>query len=162
MPQLGSEMMSAALGILMTHVPYKGGAPALTAVMAGEVDVTLATIGPALGALREGRLKAIFVGSAERSALMPGVPTAQEAGLDLDRIPATYFGFALPAGASPKVIAVLSDAIRSAVSAPALQAKMLEGGFIPATVSPVDMRETVRRDVAEFGKMTARLGIQPE
>src|SRR5258706_196018 len=78
---LGGELMMQLTGIRMTHIPYKGIAPAMTAMLAGETDITYAAVLSALQQLKSGRLKALAVAGARRYPGLPGVPTTAEAGL---------------------------------------------------------------------------------
>lgn len=162
MAQMGMESLNAAFGMCTTHVPYKGGGPALQATMAHETDVTIATIGPALGAIREGRLKALAVGAAQRSPLLPDTPSIVEAGGTPDVIPKTYFGYAVPAGTPPAIVAKLSSAIRDIVNSGEVKDWLVAGGFEPADDSSEGMQRTVNGDIAQFAALATKVGIKPE
>ncbi len=162
MTQMGTESLSAFQGIELTHIPYKGGAPALGAAMSGEVDIAMVTIGSALGAIKDGRVKPLLVGGTQRSALLPDVPSVSEIGGNADTIPNTYFGFAVPAATPPAIIKQLSTAIQQVIAQPDVRQRMIANGFEPANGSPEEMAEVVSRDIRSFGELARKLGIQPE
>jgi tripartite-type tricarboxylate transporter receptor subunit TctC len=162
MPQMGMESLNSRYGMNIRHVPYKGGAPATTATLAGEVDVTLATLGNITGSLKEGRLKALVIGSSERSPLLPQVPTIVEAGGNEDTIPGTYFGFALPAHTPKAIVTQLSTEIRRIVAMPDVVERLVSSGFQSGKATPEDMAAIVRRDVVQFARLSAAIGIKPE
>ncbi len=162
MAQMGMESLNAGFDMCTTHVPYKGGGPALQATMAHEVDVTLATIGPALGAIRDGRLKALAVGAEQRTPLLPDTPSIVQAGGRPDVIPKTYFGYATPAGTPPAIVAKLSAAIHGIVNSGEVKEWLVAGGFEPADVSPEGMQRTVNDDIAQFAALANKVGIRPE
>lgn len=162
MAQMGMEAFNAQYGVCMTHVPYKGGGPAVAAALSGEVDVTIATIGPALPHIRQGKLTALAVGSATRSALLPQTPAITEVGGSADTMPRTYFGFALPAGSPPAVRKRLSDALQRIVAMPEVKDQLAQSGLETAEVSSEQMARTVQTDVPFFARLAAQIGIKPE
>ncbi len=162
MPQFGMESLNSQFGISTTHVPYKGGAPAMTATLAGEVDVTLSSLGLVLGGIRDGRLKGLVIGAAKRSPLLPQVAAITEVGGSENTVPSTYFGFAFPAGTPKAISQRLITEIRRVLAMPDVIDRMTRGGFEAGKMSPEDMVATVRQDVVNFGKQAASLGIQPE
>jgi tripartite-type tricarboxylate transporter receptor subunit TctC len=162
MSQMGTEALDKHFGICLTHVPYKGGGPAITAAMAGEVDVALATIGPALPYVKDGRIKALVVGSDKRSPLLPDTPTVVEAGAPMDVIPRTYFGFALPARTPPAVVARLTQEIQQVTGSREVTAWLIQNGLEGAKVDPAEMARLVASDIRFFSKLAAEIGLQAE
>jgi tripartite-type tricarboxylate transporter receptor subunit TctC len=162
MAQLNIEALKARLGIDLTHVPYKGAGPAVQAVVAGEAGVTIASPAAVLGFVRDGRLRALAIGASSRSALLPDVPTLEEAGADNDTLVPTYFAFALPGG-TPRPVAVrLHEAMKQALAAPGLAERLGAAGLEPTGGTGDALRELVRRDIPRFRKIIQEIGIQPE
>jgi tripartite-type tricarboxylate transporter receptor subunit TctC len=162
MAQLNIEALKAKTGVDLTHVPYKGAGPAIQAVVAGEAAATIASPAGVLGFIREGRLRALAIGAAERSRLLPGVPTLAEAGGDNDTLVPTYFAFALPAKTPPAVVARLHEAMKSAVRAREVSERLVAAGLDPAGGTGEELRELVKRDIPRFRAIVQNVGIQPE
>lgn len=117
---IAMEVLAQTTGAPLTHVPYKGSAPALVDLMGGHVDVVVDTLVATLPHLREGKLRALAVLSARRADSAPGIPTAKESsGRDIDIY--SWFGLVVPKGTPPAVIAALHEAAAAAVNAPALR-----------------------------------------
>ena len=116
---MGMELLKAMTGIDLVHVPYKGGAPASTDLIAGQVSLLFNSIPSVLQHMRSGRLKALAVGSAVRSPAIPEIPTVAEAGVPGFEY-ATWYGLFAPAGTSREIIARLNAAAGKALLAPEL------------------------------------------
>jgi tripartite-type tricarboxylate transporter receptor subunit TctC len=148
-PHLSAEMMKRGLGLFAVHVPYRGAAPALTDLLAGQVQFMFDP-GPGLRHAREGKLKLLAVGSPKRSSSLPDVPTIAESGLpgfDTD----TVFGIYAPGGTPPAVVGLLHDEINKALTAPRV-AEAIRGLGAEAMVS--SRQEFIDRqnaDRARFG-----------
>jgi tripartite-type tricarboxylate transporter receptor subunit TctC len=162
MAQLNIEALKARLGIDLTHVPYKGAGPAVQGVVAGEAGVTIASPAAVLGFVRDGRLRALAIGAPSRSTLLPEVPTLLEAGGDEDTLVPTYFAFALPAGTPRPIVDRLHEAMKRALAAPEVAARLGAAGLEPAGGTGEELRELVRRDIPRFRKIIQDVGIQPE
>jgi tripartite-type tricarboxylate transporter receptor subunit TctC len=162
LPQMGMESLNAQAGICTTHVPYKGGGPALAAVMGGEVDVALLSLGPAVPMIRDGRLVPLVVGGSERTKLLPQTPTISETGAPADLLPSTWFGFAYPAQTPPAIVDRVSSELRAVLAAPDVRARLADDGLEPGTGDGRRMADEVRADVARFRQLVDRIGIQPE
>ncbi|WP_051235869.1 Bug family tripartite tricarboxylate transporter substrate binding protein [Ottowia thiooxydans] len=162
MAQMGMESLNAHYGTCISHVPYKGGGPAVMATVGGEVQFTLSTIAAVLPHIKDGRLKALAVGAPNRSPLLPQTPTVAESGGQPDLLPQTYFGFALPANTPAPIVARLGEEIRRIVGIAEVRDSLMKGGFEPADVSAESMARTVKEDVARFARLAQTIGIQPE
>lgn len=162
MAQLNIEALKSNLGVDITHVPYKGGAPAAMAVMTQEADMTIATAPGVLGFIRDGKMRALAVGSTKRSTLLPDVPTVAEVGLSDDILLPTYFGIAAPAKTPPAIVAKLNAEMKRALGMPDVVERLVNAGLEPYGSSPDEMMQTVRVDVVRFGKLVTAIGIQPE
>jgi tripartite-type tricarboxylate transporter receptor subunit TctC len=148
-PHLAGEMMKSQAGVFAVHVPYRGAAPALTDLLAGQLDF-LFDPGIALPHVKAGRLKMLAVGSPKRSPLFPDVPTFDEVGLkgfDAD----TVFGFYAPAGTPADVIAKLNGEINRILGTPPLRERIAALGGEPAPMSPTQFASKAAEDSRRFG-----------
>lgn len=162
MAQLNLEALARQTGITLQHVPYKGAPPAVAAVVAGEVDMTIASPPSLLGFVKEGRVRALAVGSDTRLSLLPEVPTLKEAGVPGEPLVPTYFALAAPAGTPSAVVARLNEALRQAVTAPDVAAKLVAAGLVPNGGTGAAMTKLVNDDVERFGVLVKDIGIKPE
>lgn len=162
MAQLNLEALARTSGMALQHIPYKGAPPAVAAVVAGEVDLTIASPPSLLGFIKDGRVRALAVGSDTRLALLPDVPTTKEAGLIVQPLIATYFALAAPAGTPPTIIERLNQELRHALQAPDVAAKLGAAGLVPNGGSPAAMSQIVGEDVDRFAALVKDIGIKPE
>ena len=150
-PHLAAEMMKSQAGVYAIHVPYRGAAPALNDLLAGQVDF-LFDPGVAIPHIKAGKLKLLAVGSAKRSPLFPDVPTLDELGLkgfDAD----TLFGFYAPTGTPPDVINKLNREINRILALPGPRDRILALGGVPAVMTPAQFHDKVMEDTKRFGQI---------
>lgn len=150
-PHLGTELLKAMTGVQLLHVPYKGGAPALMAVMSGQVDVMFVDMPPAISQLKSGRIKALAVSSPQRTTLMPEVPTVGET------VPGFGFtswaGLFVPAGTPAPIIAKLHDEVTQILRQPDIRAKLSDLGAEPVGGTPQKFAELIRSETAKWAKV---------
>lgn len=150
-PHLAMEMFKSMTGTFVVHVPYRGAAPALNDLLAGQIDFAFDP-GIGLPHVRAGRLKLLAVGSPKRSPLFPDVPTVEEAGLkgfDAD----TYFGFYAPAGTPAAVITRLNTEINKILATPAVRERIAGLGGEAAPMSPQQFAAKAAEDSKRFGAL---------
>lgn len=148
-PHLAGEMMKSQAGLFAVHVPYRGAAPALQDVLAGQLDFYFDP-GIGLGQVRAGKLKLLAVGSLKRSPLFPNVPTLEEAGLkgfDADSV----FGFYAPAGTPAEVINKLNREINRILATPALKDRIQNLGGEALPLTPAEFGARANDDSKRFG-----------
>jgi tripartite-type tricarboxylate transporter receptor subunit TctC len=131
-------LFNAAIGVNVTHVPYRGGGPAMQDLMGGRIDYFCTLTGTAVPQIENGVIKAIAVMTRERAAMLPNVPSTWEQGFK-DFEASTWFGFYVPKGTPTVVIKRLRDATVEAIDTPSVQEQMLRSGSI---VAPPDRRST--------------------
>jgi tripartite-type tricarboxylate transporter receptor subunit TctC len=156
-PHLAAEMLKKMTGTDAVHVPYRGAAPALNDLLAGQIDF-LFDPGIAIEHVKAGKLRAIAIGSPQRSPQLPDVPTLEELGLtgfDADAI----FGVYAPAGTPTDIIARLNSEINRALSTAALNERITAVGNVPAAMSPDEFKERSRKDSDRFGAIIRERGI---
>jgi len=162
MAQINLEALARATGITLQHVHYKGAPPAVAAVVAGEVDLTIASPPSLLGFVQSGRLRALAVGSETRLDLMPDVPTIREAGVAGQPLIPTYFALAAPAGTAPSVVNRLNEELRHALRLPDVVDRLRAMGLVPNGGSPAAMAQIVAEDVDRFATLVKDIGFKPE
>ena len=160
--QLDIERMKAYSHINLTHVAYKGAGPAIAAVVAGESEVTIASPAGVVGYIKDGKLRPLAVGSPQRLAILPDVPTMDEVGGGRDTLVPTYFGFAAPAGTPQPVIARLNAEIKRIVHLPDVAARLATAGLDPVGGTPQEFVDEVKRDIERFGALVKALDLHAE
>lgn len=155
---MAGELFSIAAGVKIVHVPYKGAAPAMTALMAGEVDMMFNTIAPALPHIRAGRLRALAVGGEQRSPLFPELPTFRESGYDFKT--GGWYGVLAPRGVPQPVVTILHNGLIKALASPELR-KLFEKLAIEIVVtSPQEFADLIRTESALWAKVIKAAGLQ--
>lgn len=152
-PHLGAAHFSKVAGVEMVHIPYKGGAPAIQAVVAGDAQLTFGTPPSVLPMVQAGRLKALAVTSANRTPLVPDVPGTIEAGLPAYSL-SFWYGFFVPAGTPAEVTKRLFDATQQVMQRPEVKAALArEGTEVAMSKSPDDFAAFLAEDNLFWAKL---------
>ena len=157
-PHIAMAMFARTAGIQVTHVPYKGGAPALTDLLGGQLDFMFDP-GIGLGQVRAGKLRLLAVGSPKRSALFPDVPTVAETGMvgfDAD----SWFGFYAPAGLAGDIATRLNRELNRALQTQPVRDRIVAIGGEPVAMSAAEFAEVQRKDRERFGAVIREAGIR--
>ncbi len=145
----------------MTHVPYKGAAPASAALLAGEVDAYLATVGSVLSQIKAGKLVAIAVAASERSRLVPDVPTFAEAGVAGFRAE-VWYGLLAPAGTSEAIVRALESEAEGFVKDPGVRDRLVAAGLEPAATCGAAFSNQIAAEIATYSRVARTLNIKVE
>ena len=160
-PHVGMELFKQQTGIDIVHVPYKGAGPMMQDVVAGNVQVTIATPPSLLGFVQSGRVRALAIAAKERHPLMPTVPTTAEAGYPNFELEAWVALFA-PAGTPADVIAKLTAAVRESLQAPAVVERARATGMEIRYMTPAELDATVRKDLQYWSKVIREANIKAD
>ena len=158
---LAGALFAHLAGVDLTHVPYRGSGPALTDLLAGRVDMLFATAATVAGAVSGGRLRALAVTTAGRSAAYPDLPTVAEAGVP-GYAAEGWYGLYAPAGTPREVIDRLNAAANQAVRAEAFQRQLAEEGLSIVGGQPAQLDEYVRAEEARWREVVRRANITAE
>jgi len=158
---LAGEMFKAAANIDIVHVPYKGSAPALTDLLAGQIEMMFDVLVTGLPHIQSKKLRALAVTGAKRSELLPDVPTMQEAGVK-DYEAATWFGLLAPAGTKKEIVDILSKAVDQALKKKDFQAALANQGAAVEGGTPQQFGAYLRSELDKWGKAAKLAGIKPE
>ncbi|APW39391.1 hypothetical protein RD110_21015 [Rhodoferax koreense] len=159
--QISMEWLKSMAGISMTHIPYKGVAPALTDLVAGQVDVMFTGTSSAGPYVKAGKLNALAVSSAKRQPTFPDTPSVAEQGLpEFDFM--TWYGTALPAGTPPAIVQRMSQEIAAALNQPDVRERLAALGVVGAPSSPADFGAFIQSESQKLGRIVAATGVKPE
>lgn len=159
---LACSLLNARIGAEVTHVPYRGSAPATNDLIGGQIDYVCGNLGAAIALIRGKQVKALALLSKERSPLMPDLPTAEESGLPGFDVP-TWTAFFLPKGAPKEIVAKLNQAAHAAMDTPAIKARMMEigvTGIAPERRSPEYLAKYVAEEIARWEGPIKSSGLQ--
>jgi len=154
------EMTKAAMKINMTHIPYRGGAPMTTDLIAGQIPVGIDVITAFVPMVKAGQIKALAVTTRTRSPLLPEVPTVVELGLP-QLVAENYFGVSGPAGLPKDVTDKLSKALADIVADPAIVKKFEELGITTVKMGGAEFTQFVAKQVADWGPAIKAADIKP-
>jgi tripartite-type tricarboxylate transporter receptor subunit TctC len=155
------EMLKAKTGASFSHVPYKGSAPAVQDIMAGNVDMLFDAVVTSLPHIKTGKMKALAVASPKRSQHLPDVPTMAEAGfpgIELDQ----WFGMFVPAGTPQPTVKMLHAELVKAVTLPDVSKRFTDQGLDVVTQSPEEFASLIHADTAKLGAIIKEAGIKAE
>lgn len=153
------EMLQRATGTTMTHIPYKGGAPALQDVLGGQVTVSVIPLSGALVHIQSGRLKVLAVSSAMRSPELPQVPTFDELGYKQLTV-VSWLGLSAPKGTPRDIVAKLNAAVRASLENPQVRGKLVADGGTPMVMSSEQFTQLVKSDTERWGQLTRSINLK--
>ena len=157
---LATELLATMTGMQLVHVPYKGGPPALTAVIQGEVSLMLANSVFAVPQVKAGRVKALAVTTAQRLPILPDVPTVTESGV-ADFVVTTWFGFLAPAGTPKAIVHRLNAEIASILSDPNVRSALDRAGLMPESSTPEEFGRLIRTEKDRWSKIIKLTNAKP-
>lgn len=162
-PHLGLELFRRAsgAGANLVHVPYRGGAPSLTDLLGGTLDLIVSNLPECLEHIRSGRLRGLSVTSESRHKLIPDIPTVVELGFP-GMLITNWTGLAIPRATPAPVVAVLSDGVQRAMADTELRAKAEAGGFTIIASSPDVAEAFAAAEIKRWAELVAEAGIQAE
>lgn len=152
------ELLKSTTGTDMVHIPYKGGALALTDVLGGQVPAAITGLPTALQAIRAGKVRALAITAGERSKHLPDLPTLIESGVPGYEV-TTWTGFCAPAGTPRAVVDKANDDIRKILAMPDTRQQLLDAGVEPTHVSVDRLSELIASEVAKYTRLVAVAGI---
>jgi len=158
---LAIEQFLQMAGIKMTHVPYKGGPMAMTALLSGDVAMVFDVILTAVPLVKSGRVRALAVTMSQRSPRIPDVPTVAEAGVKGFES-GNWFSVFAPAGTPRSIVEQLNAAINKIMARPDVKENLLSQGAAPLTGTPEDLAELLRRELSKYASIIRQAGINPE
>jgi len=156
---LAGELFKVETGTDAVHIPFKGGAPATQALLAGDTQFMFDNLANAMAQVKAGKLKALAVTTAKRSPLVPDLPTMAEAGLPGFDI-STWYGFFAPAGTPPAIVAKWNADVTKILNSPDVRAKLMEGGAEPAPNTPEQFQQMIARELAKYARIVKASGAK--
>ena len=160
-PHLTAEIFQAATGTKWTHIPYKGGGPAMIDLMSGQVNLLFASVLEGSGHIKAGKLKGLAVSHAKRNPAIPDVPTLAEAGVK-DAESGSWIALLAPTGTPTAITDKIAADIKEAVSIPDVRDKLIGQGAVPQASTPQELRALIDADLKRYGRIIREQGLKTE
>ncbi|HEY9279833.1 MAG TPA: tripartite tricarboxylate transporter substrate binding protein [Eoetvoesiella sp.] len=157
---LAGEVFKQQANVDMLHVPYRGGAPAANALLAGDVQLSFATVPSVVGHINAGKLRPLAVTGSEPLSALPGVPPIKDEGVPDYRI-ASWYGLLAPDGTPPAVISKIHADVQQVLAMPDVKTTLLEQGWTTVSASVEQMQNNISSGIKEWKVVLERAGIQP-
>ena len=159
---LAGELFKTMTGTYMTHFPFTGSNPALLSLMAGDMDVMFDNLPSAMAHIKSGKLKALAVTSAQRSAALPDVPTVEEAGGPALKgfEASSWFGLLAPAGTPMEIVNRLQQETAKALATPAMKERLQAQGAIPSGNTPAQFAQLIDREIRKWAPVVKASGAK--
>jgi len=156
---LAGELFKVDTGTDMVHIPFKGGAPALQALLAGDTQLMFDNLANSMQQVKAGKLKALAVTTAKRSSLVPDLPTMSEAGVPGFDI-STWFGLMAPAGTPPEVIAKWNADLVKVLTSPDMRERMTAQGAEATPTTPGEFSAFIARELDKYARIVKASGAK--
>jgi tripartite-type tricarboxylate transporter receptor subunit TctC len=154
----GAELFKLMTGVDMLHVPYRGGSPALTDLIGGQVQVMFSPLPESIGAIKAGNVRALAVASAARSEALPEVPTVADSIPGFDA--STWQGIGAPKNTPGEIVERLNKEINAALADPKIKARLAELGSVPTPMSPAAFEDLIVAETEKWGKVIRAADIK--
>jgi tripartite-type tricarboxylate transporter receptor subunit TctC len=158
--QVSGELFKMMAGVSLTHIPYRGAAPAITDLIGGQVEIMFENMPSSIEYIRSGKLRALAVTTASRSEALPDIPTVG------DFVPgyeaSTWFGIGAPKNTPPEIIDRLNKEINAGLVDPKLRARFSDLGYTPFASTPTDFGKLIAAETEKWGKVIKFVGIKAE
>ena len=158
---LAAELFKASANINLTEVPYRGGAPSLTAVIAGEVPVYFSPVATGVPLVQQGRLRALAVSTLKRLPAYPEIPTVAESGYPGFEA-SNWHGLVAPARTPPEIIATLNAAVVSGLKRPEIASRVRELGYAIVAGTPAEFADFIRTDIEKWRRIVQDKNLSAE
>jgi tripartite-type tricarboxylate transporter receptor subunit TctC len=158
LPHFMGLLLAEAAGIGMDHIPYQGGAPAMNALVGGQIDYSIDVVSEALEQHRAGKVRIVAIAGAQRSSLVPEIPTLREQGVALDA--GAWYAMYGPAGMAPETVTRLNTALVATLKDPALRTRLQQLGLEPNGSSPSELVAVQKADLEKWAKPVKASGFQ--
>jgi len=159
---LGAELFATMAGIKLTHIPYKGSAPALTDLLGGHVAIYFSSLPPAIALIKDGKVRALAVTGPQRSPLLPDLPTVAEAGPLPGYEAVLHYGIVAPAGTPQPAIDKLSTALAAALAQPDVRERIAADGAEVASMTPAEYAADIDREETKWSAIVKLSGARVE
>jgi tripartite-type tricarboxylate transporter receptor subunit TctC len=158
---IAMEMFAKAAGIKMTHIPYKGIAPGVVALIAGEVDAIIASSPAVMTQVKAGKARAIAVSSAKPTPLVPGLPAIAESGVPGFTYE-NWWGIFAPAGTPASIVSIVNGAINKVLASPEMKQLLEREGADAAPMTVAQLADLLPKEIARYRKASQEAGLKPE
>ena len=152
------ELFKMMTGIDMVHVPYHGGAPAITDLMGGQVQVYFSPLPELIAAIKAGQVRALAVTTAKRSEALPDVPTVGESVPGFEA--GTWQGIGAPKNTPAEIVAKLNEEINAGLADPNIKARLADLGSVPTPMSPDEFEKFIVAEIEKWGKVIRAANIK--